>query len=280
MKTIVVFLHAYKNKMLRDSVDSLLNNSSGSTNLEICIYDKNNLDRSELFPNVNYEHIFWDSRASKFHHRNKTIHDMDGDYFLSIEGSKTFAKDWDIKLISNLESGEILSGTNSINFTDNDHKFFCSYEKTSTDQKVKTNWIDQSFFFTTFDIAKNLPSLEELRYNGESEVLSLFCFAHNISIHAIPSDHIVDIDKTIYEYDYIPFAINHNYNYVIDMFRGVQNIFFDKEVSVPEFETLTGYSFSKLSKHPFIQNDVEYDPSTLLDDMEGERFFSGIKTIY
>lgn len=267
--------------MLRDSVDSLLKNSSGSTNLEVCIYDKNNLNREDSFSDVNYEHVAWDSRISKFSHRKQVLNDMDGDYFLSIDGSKDFIKDWDTRLISQLEDNEILSGTSHINFDDKDHRFFCTYTKELSSKKVKTNWIDQSFFFTSFDTAKSLPSLDELRYNGESEVLSLFCFANNISICAVPNNILFNIDKPIYEYDYIPFAINHNYNKVIDMFHGKDNVFFDKDVSIKDFEDLLGYSFSSLSKHPFIQNDIEYDPHTfLVDDMEGERFFSGINSIY
>jgi hypothetical protein len=32
--------------------------------------------------------------------------------------------------------------------------------------------------------------------------------------------------------------------------------------------------------HPFPENDITYDPSMTLDDIEGERFFGGIKSIY
>lgn len=280
MKKIVVFLYAYKNKALRDSVDSLLNNHSGSTELAIYVYDKNNLKRSELFNDVNYEHIMWDSIETKFDCRAKVLDKEEGDYFFAIDGSKQFCKNWDLKFIKSLDEKEILSGTNKINFNNEKYKFFVDYDKTPINQKDLTNWIDRSFIFTHFKLFKDLPLLLELKFRGEEEVLSLYCHVNDIKISAVPSDYLVEIDKNIFEYDYIPFSINHNYNYVIDLFKNKSNIFFKDEVDVINFEKKLGYDFSKLSYHPFPENDIEYNPNTSLDTLEGERFFGGIKSIY
>lgn len=280
MKKIVVFIYAYKNKALRDSVDSLLNNHSGSTELSIYVYDKNNLKRDELFRDVNYEHIMWDSVETKFDCRAKVIDKENGDYFFAIDGSKQFTKFWDTKLIKSLGEKEVLSGTKDIKFNSEKYKFFVNYEKEHIAQKTKTNWIDYSFIFSQFDIFKTFPLLLNLKFRGEEEVLSSYCYANGLNIFAVPSDYIIDIDKNIFEYDYIPFSINHHYNYVIDLFKEKQNVFFNTYFDVKGFEVLNNYDFSKLSYHPFTENDIEYNPNTSLDTLEGERFFGGIKSIY
>lgn len=280
MKKIVVFLYAYKSKALRESVDSLLNNHSGSTILSIYVYDKNNLNRSEYFKDVTYEHVVWDSTRTKFANYEDVLSHEQGDFFFSIDGAKKFIKDWDIKLIELANKDEILSGINAITFNSNSYKFFVDQIKNPTIEKINTNWIDRSFIFTNFELFKSLPSLTKLKYRGEEEVLSLYCFAKNIKISAIPSEYVLDLDKDILSFDYIPFSINHNYNTVIDIFKNKDNVFFNEHIDIQNFENKFNYSFSSLSYHPFQENDIEYDPSTSLDDIEGERFFGGIKSIY
>lgn len=280
MKKIVVFLYAYKNKALRDSVDSLLNNHSKTTELSVYVYDKNNLNREDMFKDISYEHIMWDSVESKFTCRSKIFQHEFGDYFLAIDGSKQFVQNWDIQLINLLNQNEVLSGSNSIEFDNNDHKFFVKYNKTAVNQKTLTNWIDNTFIFTHFETFKQFPQLQNLKFMGEEEVLSLYCLTKNINIFAIPNGYIVDIDKSIFEFDYIPFSINHNYNLVIDLFKGKVNSFFEQDVNIENAEKEIGYDFSKLNYHPFIQNDIEYNPDTSMDNLEGERFFGGIKSIY
>jgi hypothetical protein len=280
MSRIIVILYSYKDKLLRDCVDSILENQSGSNEIDIHVIDKNNMNRSDSFGDTLYNHEVWDTVKNKFTSRINIINSSDADYVCYIDGTKNFIKDWDNKYISLLEKNQILSGTSEIVFSNTDHKFFCNYEKIPAKEKKLTGWIDPSFIFTTFDIFKSLPSLETLKHNGESEILSLFCFAEGIDIFCIPYQYITYTGKDISEHDYIPFSINHNYNYVIDVFKQKGNIFFEEEVDIDKFEKFIGYDFSKLSHHPFPENDIEYDPATSLDDIDGKRFFGGIKSIY
>lgn len=280
MKNIVVIIYSYKDKLLRECVDSILKNHSGETNLSINVIDKNNLDRSENFNDVHYKHEMWDSLKSKFLLRHESVNENIGDYVLYLDGSKTLVKDWDIELINLLGDQEIISGTNSILFNNTDHKFFCSYKKEPTKEKELSKWIDPSFIFTTYEIFKSLPSLQELRHNGEAEILSLFCFTKSINIYCAPKDYVIEISKDILDYDYIPFSVNHNYNYVIDTFKEIENIFFGENSDIKKFEKFLGYDFSLLTHHPFPENDILYNPSTSIDGIEGERFFGGIKSIY
>jgi hypothetical protein len=64
------------------------------------------------------------------------------------------------------------------------------------------------------------------------------------------------------------------------MFKDKSNIFFQEIVNIKKFEDFIQYNFSELSYHPFPENDIVYDPVTSLDDLEGERFFGGVKSIY
>lgn len=280
MNKVVVILYSYKDKILRECVDSIINNHSGKTDLSINVIDKNNLDRSENFKDVFYKHEIWDSFKSKFSLRYESISENFGDYVLYLDGSKKLVKDWDTELISLLGHKQILSGTNKIIFNNSEHKFFCTYKKEVAKEKFLTKWIDPSFIFTTFDTFKSLPNLQELKHNGESEILSLFCFTKQLDIYCVPNDYVVETSKIIEEYDYIPFSINHNYNYVIDTFKSIENIFFEYGAEIKNFEEYLGYEFSLLSHHPFPENDIAYDPSTSIDSIEGERFFGGIKSIY
>jgi hypothetical protein len=280
MNKIVVFLYSYKDKSLRKSIDSLLNNRSGLIDVSVHVCDKNNLDRSDQFNDVHYEHQAWDSVTNKFSARSKVFDIDSGEYFLSIDGAKSFIKNWDIELIRLLDEGEIISGSNAIYFKNLDHRFFCTYDKALSEDKVLTKWIDPSFIFTTFEIFKSFPKLLELKHNGESEILSLFCFSKLFDIYCAPKDYIVSIDKDILQYDYIPFSINHNYNLVLDVFKKNSNVFFEDYTDLKNFETFINYNFSELSYHPFPENDISYNPTTSLDDIEGERFFGGIKSIY
>jgi hypothetical protein len=280
MKKIVVFLHAYKSKALRESVDSLLQNHSGSTVLSVHVYDRNNLKRQESFSDVSYEHIMWDSTQTRFDCQNNILQQENGDYFLSIDGAKLFAKNWDTELINLLGKDEILSGDSMIEFSKKDPKFFIEKTKTLTDKKISTDWIDRKFVFSYFDVFNKLPSVHRLKYYGEEEVLSLFCFNRGIKIYAISNSIIKDIEKDLLSYDYIPFSITHNYNLVIDMIKNKENIFFGDPIDIAAIESKFDYKFSELSYHPFQENDIEYNPNTSLDDMEGERFFGGIKSIY
>lgn len=280
MKKIVVLFYAYKSKELKKSIDSLVMNHSKNTDLEIHIYDRNNMHRSKYFYDIRYNHIVWDSTESNFTFRDEFADSVSGDYIFIIQGSKTFSKDWDTELINLLDNNEVISGNHAIDFINENHKFFATYKKEIINKKTLTNWIDPSFIFTSFDIFKKMPSLAKLKYHGEQEVLSAYCFANNIKIFGISTNFIIELDDPIYKQDYIPFSLNHNYNYVIDMFKGKENIFFNDFLNIEKFEENLKYNFSKLSYHPFPANDIEYSTETSIDDLDGERFFGGINSIY
>lgn len=280
MKKVIVFFYSYKSKELKKCIDSLLMNHSKNTELEIHVYDRNNMNRSRQFYEIPYNHIVWDSTESNFTFRDDFINSNSADYILVLDGAKTFIKDWDEVLINNLNNNEIISGNHSIEFKNDFHKFFITYKKDIVKEKTLTKWIDPSFIFTTFEIFKNLPSLSKLKYHGQEEVLSAYCFANNIKIYSMDTDFLIELDNAIYKQDYIPFSLNHNYNLVIDMFKGKENVFFKTPLNIKDFEKFLGYAVSKLSYHPFPENDIEYSTQTSIDDLEGERFFGGINSIY
>ena len=152
MSRIVVIVYSYKDKLLKNCIDSILDNQSGFNDVSINVIDRNNLERSETFNGVFYNYEMWDSIKNKFLSRHEIVNSNHGDYLLYVDGSKNLIKDWDVRLIEMLGNNEVLSGSSNILFSNTDHKFFCTYDKYPATEKSMTKWIDTSFIFTTFEI--------------------------------------------------------------------------------------------------------------------------------
>ncbi len=279
MSHIVININSYKSKGLLECVNSIQNNSSGLNTFEIHVYDRNNLDRQKHFSNVKYEYFIWDKQVSKFAIRESVAHKSQGDYFLSLDQSANLCKNWDTELIAMHNGNDVLSGNYGIEFS-KEYKFVTEYRELDIFEKVLTNFISPRFIFCKLIDFQNFPTLSKLKHRGESEVLSIFLNLLGVSIYAVPTNMFKFLDNDITTQDYLPFSINHNYNLVLDMIKGKDNVFFNTPIDIERVINKIGYDFTKLSYHPFQENDVEYSTDTSIDELSGTRFFGGVRSIY
>lgn len=277
MTSIKVLAYAFKSKSFPSAIKNLLESSSGTTNIQIDVFDQNNISRTNKFDSVHYNHIEWDLRNSKFIYRN-----FDNfDYTLIVNGSPTFEKDWDIRLIDFLNQNKrsIISGNNILSF-DNEIKFYTKYTEEHADNFYQTSWIRNTFLFGSTDILKFSPDLKSIKYLGEEEVLSVWAYQNDIKVFCAPTDRYKVEESDINRIDYIPFSIHHGYNRVIDIFIAENNIFNLSRQAALELGQQIGVDFSKINYLPFPTNDPTYDVKMQLDDVGEERFINTINSIY
>lgn len=282
MTTIDVLVYGYKNKGLPDSVQSMFKNQSGNYTINIKVYDQTNLNRLDKFPDVEYTHIFWDDVRSKFSFLEKIVNNSNSEYFMYVDGSIYFEKNWDMELVMGHGGNNVIfSGMNGIVFNkNNNYKFYSDYQKTVIPSTQISNWIVKDFIFMKTDLFKTFPSIQKLKYRGYEEVYSFYAASKDIPIFAIASAWAKNNDVPINSFDYLPFAINNNYNVLIDNIKGSNKFFLSDLTGVDKLSNFHGYDFRMLSHVPFIQNDIEYDPRMDIDSMDGERFHNVINSIY
>ncbi len=282
MNTIDVFIYGYKSKLLPESARSILENQSGNYQINIKVYDQINLNRNEKFSNISYTHIFWDDVRSKFLVLENEIKQSNAEYFLFIDGATIFQKNWDMELVMGHGGNNVIfSGRHKINFNKNNiYKFYSEYTRSDLSSTEITNWIVKDFVFMKTELFKQFPSISRLKYRGYEEVYSFYAAGKNIPIFAIATAWAENHEVPIDSFDYLPFSINSGYNELIDNIKGNNEIFLKNLDGVKNLSEFHSYDFTLLSKVPFIQNDIEYDPRMDLDNMDGERFHNVIKSIY
>lgn len=277
MKSIFIHIWGYKDKTLPEAVKTLIENQSGQHSINIAIYDQTNIDRRDRFNVYDYNHVMWDSIESPFTYLNKSLKNQDSDYFLYIEGSKFFEKNWDLELVMSCNNS-VISGNNDIVF-DQNYKFYPAYRKIKTDKAKVTSWIDQEFIFMPTNLFKQFPNISLLKYLGMSDIYSLYCAYKKITVQCIPSAWIKDQDNSMLKSDYIPFSINHKYNTVLDIYKKNKNIYFSDLDCVDILSRLTGFDFNKLNYLPYPQDDVEYSLKMTIDSSGEQRFLQKIRQI-
>jgi hypothetical protein len=277
MKKILVYFYGYKSKLLSEAVEQLIKNQSFQNDIHVVVYDQTNVFRKEKLPNINYNHVHWDSLISRFEYINILKKKEDFDFFMYVDGAKMFEKDWDIDLIKYQDQSKtILSGNHNIVFNKNNYKFYPKYNKIKIEKLIKTNWIVKDFFFMKFEVFKNLPNISIFKYYGVEEYLSMYAAKKNISVIAVPSNFFIDKEPDISNNDFIPFSLNHNYSKIIDCFKSKNNSI----IEVDELTKLIDYDFSKLEYLPYSSNDVEYIFLSNLDSIPQKRFHAIQKEIY
>jgi hypothetical protein len=277
MKKILVYFYGYKSKLLPQAVEQLIKNQSGQNDIEVVVYDQTNVSRPEKFLGLEYNHIYWDNLTSRFKYFNLLKKKKGFDFFMYIDGAKMFEKDWDLELLKYQDhSKTILSGNHDIVFNKDNYKFYTDYNKVKITKALKTNWFVKDFSFMQFDIFESLPDISIFKYYGVEEYVSVFAAHEEISIVAIPTELIVDLEPRIEENDFIPFSLYHNYSKVIDSFKLKD----DSMPGVQELSKLVDYDFSRLEYFPYNTNDVTYKFISNLDMVSEKRFHSVQKGIY
>jgi hypothetical protein len=281
MKNILVYVYAYKSKELSKSISELVDKSSGINNLIFYVYDQTNVNREDKFDrSIIYNHIIWDRRGSRFRYRDLVINHNNTDYTLIVNGSVSFEKDWDTRLIDLVDSDkDVVSGFGKYVFDEN-YKFFPSYTVQSSDSVLETGWVSKHFMFTKSINLKSILDISFLKYNGEEVMLSLSCKENGLKVYSLPTDSVSVLDIDLEEHDYIPFSKNHNYNLVIDTVQNGSNRFGISKSSVERLSEQIGYDLSKLSRLPYPTNDEEYDPIMNIDSFQESRFAENFRSLY
>lgn len=285
---ISVIIYSYKGKLLKDVIQKLVNNSSNQSKVNIKVIDQHPLKRTETFEKelgCLYKHVFWDWQISPIRQKKAMLDSSTEKYTLFIADNIFIQQDWDLELINFVkDSTNIVSGNAKVTI-EKDGNFFIKKNYTASSIFELTNWIDRRFIFgKTSTFVDRIIFPEYLKYNGEEEAMSLEFFTNNVNIFSAPSTMYHEIGKNTLDYLYAPFSLNHNYNSVIDLFKGGSNKFgsvLERPRSFDDFNLFHNDILNKLNKLPFQTNDVEYDPMDLnFNTVDARRFVARTKAIH
>jgi hypothetical protein len=273
---ILVHVYSYKDSELVNSIDELLENLSGENTVDIYIDDQNNLTRYEKFlkhKNVFYNPVWWDDLLSPLSYRASCVEakkQAGYEYFLFITRSTKLNKNWDKDLISSLPENAVFSGQGSIKCTI-ENNFYIKKNRDESNTILNTGMIDQSFIFGRFNDLHKIVIPYALKYFGIDEYLSMAFLNNGIDIHSLPSGYYFQQPDNLIVKDYIPFSLNHNYNAVIDMLKGITSSILKYE-DPDNFLNKSSINVDNLHRLPFDFNDVEYDRFSELDLIGGVRY--------
>lgn len=287
MNDIDVVIYSYKGKLVKDVISSVLANSSGKRAINIVLMDQHPLVREKLFadfPNLYYNHIFWDIQVSPLFYKNYAVNHSKSKYILILGDNVLLNKDWDEQLISFVaKTNAVVSGNKKVSIS-HDSLFYLKKSLTESESFALTNFIDRDFIFFEKDKFKKFGYPTYLKYNGEEEALSLSVFASGTDIYCSPSQTLTKVGKPTIEELYVPFSINHNYNEVVELLHTGANIFNDGSSwsrSVKDFSDFHKVDFLNINSLPFQTNDVSYDPANMnFNSVDARRFVARTKAIH
>jgi hypothetical protein len=282
MKNISVLFYGYKSKGMPESVKSMIETKSKNIKLNIYVFDQTNINRKDSFPeNINYNHILWDNKTSKFLYRNKFLSFNRSDYILTIYGSAKFHIGWDEKLIEACSKKNILiSGNYKYKFLSDNIKFFPKYNKEEVLEIVPTYWVSSSFMFGTKETFSNMLDIANLKNEGEELALSLSCIENNITVYSIPKNLIDHTGESLLLHGYIPFSKVHGYNSLIGTILGKNSIYKISPDAVISLSYIHKYNFKELSELPYHTDDELYDTKMNIDFIPDNKFLKHLKSLY
>lgn len=287
MNDIDVIIYSYKGKLVKDVIGSLITNSSGKRKINIVLMDQHPLIREKLFsdfPNLYYNHIFWDLQISPLFYKNDAVNYSNAEYILILGDNVLLNKDWDEQVIDFVnKTNSVVSGNKKISISQ-DSLFYLEKSLTDSESFSVTNFIDRDFIFFQRERFKKFDYPTYLKYNGEEEALSLTIFASGTDTYCAPSQTLTKVGKSTIGELYVPFSINHNYNEVVELLHTGSNIFNDGASwsrSVKDFSDFHKVDFLNINKLPFPTNDVSYDPANMnFNSVDARRFVARTKAIH
>lgn len=271
MTTIDAVIYSYKNKNLKDTVQSLIESSSVIS--KIHVYDQNPIDRKDLFvslPQVTYNHVFWDWQRSPAIYKSKEISSTSSEYFLVLSDDIVLSPGWSEAAINFLESGiqeSIVSGFGQTSFLVKD-LFSLEISNYETSEFFSTKVADSLLVFSKSSTLKKMGYPKLIKYFGESEMLSFFAFEKGIKIFSMPSNFVTDRKERTLENKYVTFSLEHGYNLMIQTIS-------------KSFWSYIGFESTPIKMLPYNPDDVYYNPNkTTFDKLDARKFISGVKAIY
>jgi hypothetical protein len=108
-----------------------------------------------------------------------------------------------------------------------------------------------------------------MKYNGDEEDFSCNAFNKNISIYSLSNDFYIDNTQDLNTHPYVPFSLNHGYDYLKTIISESNNFIKYNNISIDNLLSL-----------PFEQNDVMYDTNkSIYNLVGGEKFYTSVQAI-
>jgi hypothetical protein len=277
---IEVILYSYKNKNLRKVVDSILNNTIDDTIIHV--YDQHPIDRSSVFHDIDYNHIFWDKIDSPCELKGSLLYQAIASYVLVMSDDVILSPGWDTRLKEFINNREIvISGAGVIGVTKTDI-FSIKPAYSHTDEYTLSHYAVREFIFASKNVWNKFSYPYQLKYNGEQEMLSLNIFRSGVDIYSAPTNLYEDLGLRTIENLYVPFSKDHKYNDVIDEFyRRDRDQYMIYSRWKEEFLKIHNIYEVELCKIPYINDDVSYRPEQLaFQDIDARKFISKTKAVY
>lgn len=285
-KSIDVIIYSYKGKSLKDVVENLIDKSSGVHDINVIIFDQYPLIRDDVFGPIRqciYRHIFWDHITSPCKHKSNSIKTSFANYTMIISDTVMLKTNWDLDLINFVGNKNIIvSGKGKTSISHNGI-YYLSRASEESDSFILDNWIDRDFIFGQSKTVKSIEYPDYLKYNGEEEVLSMSYFANGIDTYSAPSDFYYNTGINSIMTTYHTFSKDHNYNECVSLIKSGQNKYIDLNNlarSINEFLSIHNISKDYIKPLPFLLNDVDYDPHTMVfDKVDSKKFMTKVNYI-
>tara|TARA_B110000259_G_C14026635_1_gene404922 strand:+ start:507 stop:1364 length:858 start_codon:yes stop_codon:yes gene_type:complete len=280
--TIYVVIYNYKSSNLLDSVRSVYENVSDKANVHMYIYDQHPLNRKDKFsgfPNLEYEHVFWDHQYTPINYKKKEALSNVHPYTMLMSADISLDKDWDLALVDQLgaHKDSIISGQGKVNLKIHDKYFVRNAYPQFSDSFLLSNYIDRNLVFSTRDTLARVEFPTHMKYWGEEEMMSVDSFVKDIRIYSCPLGYYTDNHERNLERLYSPFSIEHNYNAFLDYINDSHGPLQSKVAQFFEYHNIDP---SKIKRIPYQVDDVLYDPNSMnIVGIGGERFIDGVNTI-
>jgi hypothetical protein len=191
-------------------------------------------------------------------------------------------KNWDRVLIDNIKEKAVISGCGKTNLKMNG-LFYLDQNRSNTDFFSLSQYVDRDFIFGSTNVLKQYIHPNYIKYNGEEEHLSVLYFCNGIDVYSCPSNFYNKTNNETIKSLYVPFSINHNYNFIVDLLKYGKNKFTNMrnlDRSIKDFEEYHKISFEDLEYLPFPMNDVEYDNVNVeFDNIDQRKFMTRTHSI-
>ena len=284
---IDVIIYSYKNKMLKEVVDNLLEKSSKKNAIYLHIFDQHTLTRQDYFDKVEncaYQHILWDNIAGPCFYKNQLIQESKFTYTLIMSDNIFLNDNWDEELINALpNSKSIISVKNKIKLVQ-DGLFYFKKEEVVVDKFTNSNFVGRDLIFGYTETLRTIGYPSYLKYYGEEETLSLMYHADNIKIYCCPDNLYKKEGADNIETLYTVFSKYHNYNQMIQLMKNEKNDY--TNIGLPlmspivDFYNIHGIDIDQTYPLPFEINDVFYNPTdSKFDNIDSKRFMTKINYI-
>ncbi len=284
---IDVVIYSYKNKMLKEVVENLLEKSSKKNAIYLHIFDQHTLTRQDYFDkieNCGYQHILWDSILGPCFYKNQLLEQSKFTYTMFMSDNIFLKDNWDEELINALpNSGSIISIKNK-NKLKQDGIFYFKKEEEVVDKFTSSKFVGRDLIFGHTETLRNIGYPSYLKYYGEEEVLSLMYHANNIKVFCCPDNFYKKEGLNNLETLYTVFSKYHNYNQMIKLIKNEKNDYIDIGLPlmspISDFYNINGLDIEKTHPLPFEINDVFYNPTdSEFDGIDSKRFMTKINYI-